>query len=85
MQNFTYTITDPSGIHARPAGILVKAVAKFNSKISLEKAGKTADAKKIFSVMGLAVKTGEKVEVSIEGEDEEAACAELKKFFEENL
>ena len=56
MKEFTYVITDPEGIHARPAGLLVKAAAGFKSDIKIEKDGKAANAKTIFGVMGLGVK-----------------------------
>ena len=46
MKQFQYTITDPVGIHARPAGLLVKAAKAFQSSITVEKDGKTAAATK---------------------------------------
>ena len=58
MKEFKYVITDPEGIHARPAGELVKAAKEFNSAITLTKDGKTGDCKRIFGIMGLAVKAG---------------------------
>ncbi len=73
MKTFDYTITDPEGIHARPAGILVKEAGKFASKITMAKDGKEVDAKRIFGIMGLGVKKGNTVTVKVEGEDEEAA------------
>ena len=51
MKEFKYTITDPEGIHARPAGELVKVCKEFACKITLTKDGKTADCKKIFGLM----------------------------------
>ena len=47
MKEFTYTITDEQGIHARPAGLLVKEAAGFASAITIEKDGKKVDAKRI--------------------------------------
>lgn len=85
MKEFTYVIRDSVGIHARPAGLLVKKASEFESEISLEAKEKTADAKKIFSVMGLGVKNGDNIKVILEGKDEEKASLELQKFFEENL
>ena len=55
MKEFKYVVTDPEGLHARPAGILVKKAAEFQSKIMIDKAGKAADAKRILGVMGLGV------------------------------
>ncbi len=85
MKTFDYTITDPEGIHARPAGILVKEAGKFSSKVTMVKDGKEADAKRIFGIMGLGVKKGNTVTVKVDGEDEEAAFAMLETFFKENL
>ena len=81
MKTFDYTITDPEGIHARPAGILVKEAGKFASKITMAKDGKEVDAKRIFGIMGLGVKKGNTVTVKVEGEDEEAAYSMLETFF----
>ena len=67
MKEFTYTITDPEGIHARPAGELVKAAKEFSCKITLTKDGKSGDCKKIFGIMGLAVKNGNEVVMSFDG------------------
>ncbi len=48
MEQFSYRVTDPAGIHARPAGLIVKEAAKFKSDIKIKANGKEADAKKIF-------------------------------------
>lgn len=85
MKQFTYVITDPAGIHARPAGLLVKEAAKFASSTTIEKNGKKGDLKRIFGVMALGVKKGEEVTISCEGADEEAASAALEAFFKANL
>lgn len=85
MKEFKYVITDPEGIHARPAGILVKQAAGYASSVTITKGEKSADAKRIFGVMGLGVKTGEEVTVKVEGADEDTAIAELEAFFKENL
>ena len=58
MKEFKYTITDPQGIHARPAGLFVKAAAAFPCKVTISKDGKEADAKRILGVMSLGVKQG---------------------------
>lgn len=85
MKTFHYTITDEVGIHARPAGMLVKEAKKFESGVVIKKAGKQADVKKLMMLMGLGVKCGEEVTVEISGADEDAACAALESFFKENL
>lgn len=85
MKEFKYVITDPEGIHARPAGMLVKAAKGFACDIKIAKGGKAMSGKAIFGVMGLAVKKGEEVTLTFDGEDEEAACEAIRKFMQENL
>lgn len=85
MKEFTYTITDPEGIHARPAGELVKVAKEFACSIKLTKDGKSGDCKKIFGLMGLAVKNGNEVVFSFDGEDEDAAFDKVTAFVKENL
>ncbi len=85
MREFKYSITDPAGIHARPAALLIKLTCGFSSVLSIEKDGKKADAKRIFGIMGLGVKQGQEVRVTAEGPDEEQAIREIEKFFKENL
>ena len=84
MKTFSYVITDQEGIHARPAGEFVKAAKVFASTVKIVKNGKAADAKKIFGLMGLAVKQGEEIQIQVEGADEEEAAAVLENFLKEN-
>ena len=85
MQTFEYTITDPYGMHARPAGMLVREASKFHSDITLEKGGQKADAKRIFSVMGLGVRSMQTIKVSVNGSDELEAAGAVKDFLENNM
>ena len=86
MKEFEYTIKDELGLHARPAGLLVKQAATYQSKLTIEKVGgKSADLKRLFGVMGLAVKCGETIKVTAEGEDEAAAAEGLEEFFKANF
>ncbi len=85
MKEFNYVLKDENGIHARPAGMLVKQVSNFESDVKIAKGDKTADAKRIFSLMGLGAKKGDEVHVSISGSDEEKAVKVLEKFFLENF
>ncbi|WP_101912819.1 HPr family phosphocarrier protein [Megasphaera vaginalis (ex Bordigoni et al. 2020)] len=85
MKEFTYVITDPQGVHARPAGILVKEAKKFTSAITVVKGGKTGDLKKIFAVMALGIKQGETITVQVDGADEEAAAAAVTAALQANL
>ena len=85
MKSFEYTITDPVGIHARPAGMLVKEVKNYASSVTIVKGDKKADARKLMILISLGVKCGETVTVEVEGADEETAAASLETFFKENL
>lgn len=85
MKEFDYTIQDALGIHARPAGQLVKVVKGFSSKVTLHKDGKAVDATRLMSLMGMGVKQSDALHITVEGEDEAAACEALQKFFTENL
>lgn len=85
MKEFKYIITDPEGIHARPAGELVKLLKEYKSSVTIGKDGKSADAKRIFGVMGLGVKQGQEILMTAEGEDEDETISALEKFLKENL
>ena len=85
MVKFEYTIKDELGIHARPAGMLAKAAKALDSEITITKDGNSVGATKLMALMGLAVKCGETITVSIEGGNESASEAAMKKFLEENL
>ena len=75
MKEFKYVVTDAEGIHARPAGLLVKKAGEFTSSVTIAKGDKSADAKRIFG----------EVTITADGADEDAAIAELEAFFKENL
>lgn len=85
MKTFTYTITDPIGLHARPAGMLVKAVKEYESRITISKDGRSCDASKLMMLMGMGIKNADTVTIEVEGADEEKAAAALEEFFEINL
>ena len=85
MKTLSYTIKDEQGIHARPAGELVRAAKGYTCEIKIGKGGNMVDAKKIFGIMGLAVKNGQEVTLTFEGEDEEAAYEAVSQFMKENM
>lgn len=82
MKTFTYKITDKLGIHARPAGLLVKEVSKYKSVVTLKAGEKETNAKRLMALMGMAVKQGDTVTVCVEGEDEDTAAPLLSHFFQ---
>lgn len=85
MKEFNYKITDAAGIHARPAGILVKEAKKFGSTAAILVNGKQGDLKKIFTVMGLGAKQGDTVTIQVTGADEGEAAAAIEAAFKANL
>lgn len=85
MKEFQYTVKDPVGIHARPAGLLAKKAKEFQSEILLEKGEKSANATRLMAVMGLCIKCNDTVTVKITGADEERAKDEMERFFKEHL
>ncbi|BAD39940.1 HPr family phosphocarrier protein [Symbiobacterium thermophilum] len=85
MQQFTHTIRDELGLHARPAALLVRLSTQYKSRITLTKGEKVADAKGIFAVMTLGVKCGDTLTVTVEGEDELEAAEALREFFQRQL
>lgn len=85
MKSFDYVITDPVGIHARPAGILVKELKKYGSTVTIKKGEKSVNCAKLMALMGMGIKQGDTVTVTIEGADEEAAAAAIEEFFKANF
>jgi phosphocarrier protein len=79
----TVTITNPSGLHARPAALLVKEAGSFKSTIKLVKNGKEVDAKSLLGVMSLAAKQNDQITIRAEGEDAEAAVNHIAAFLEQ--
>lgn len=75
MHRIEYTITDENGIHARPAGKIVAEAKKYKANIHLllPFTDRSADAKKLFAVMGLGAKKGDTIHIEAEGEDAKAA------------
>ena len=85
MKTFQYTIKDQNGIHARPAGIIVRELEKFKSTATITKNGTSANLKRLFSLMALNVKCGDTVEIVVTGPDENQAVEKLNELFSENL
>ena len=86
MQSFTYTITDPVGIHARPAGLLVKEIKSHaGSAVTITKGEKSVNALKLMALMQMGIKQGDTVKVTVDGADEDTAAAAIEAFFKANL
>lgn len=85
MREIIYCIKDELGIHARPAGLLVKTIGKYNCSIKMVKGTAEIDAKSILGVMSLGVKKGEEITIRCDGEDEAEASEVIGVFLSENL
>lgn len=86
MQQFTHTIRDPLGIHARPAGLLVKIAKDFpGAVITVSSGGRSVRATQLLMLMGLGVRQGDSITVTAEGTEEIKAIAAMQRFFTENL
>ncbi len=85
MKTFNYTLTIPEGIHARPAGLLVSHLRNYPCAVRVKKGDKTADCKRLVSLMGLGAKKGDTLFFEVEGEGEESGAQTLAAFLEEHL
>ena len=79
-----YTITEESGLHARPATILVNTVNKFASDVSAEYENKTVNLKSVMGVLSLGVKKGAQLKVVATGSDEEELLSSLTEAMKEH-
>jgi phosphotransferase system HPr (HPr) family protein len=85
MKDFSYTITDPNGIHARPAGLFAQKMQEFKSSVTISRDAQSADGKKLIAVMKLRPKCGQTLTIKAEGEDEAAAIKAAREFLMANL
>lgn len=85
MKVFTYQITDPVGIHARPAGALAKIAGGYESRATIACGDKQTEATRLMALMGMGVRHGDTVTVTVEGTDEDAAAAAMQACFREYL
>lgn len=77
MAEKTFTVTSESGIHARPATLLVQTAGKFDSDINLEYNGRSVNLKSIMGVMSLGIQKEAKIKIVAEGSDADAAISAL--------
>ncbi len=80
MNTFTYVITDENGIHARPAGMLVRFAQSTPDRITVKNRDKSADATRLFALMSLGAKKGDTLEFTVSGENCEETSARLREF-----
>ena len=78
-------ITNPTGLHLRPAGNLCKEAMRYKSKVTFNYGGNIANAKSVLSVLGACIKTGDVITLICEGDDEEEALKNLAAYIENGL
>lgn len=75
-------VKNGSGLHARPATLLVKKASSFKSDVSIEYNGKKANVKSLIGVLSLAVTKDATIKVVASGDDEALAVEEIAKLIE---
>ena len=85
MRSFVYTVKDELGLHARPAGMLVRLVQTLGDRVQIRKGDRAVDGTRLLALMGLGIRCRDTVTVEIEGENEETSERSLREFFEKNL
>ena len=85
MKKFEYTITDPLGIHARPAGMLAKIARGFKCECTVSSGGRSARLTQLIQLMSMGIKHGDTITLAADGPDEEAAATAIMEFLRENL
>lgn len=78
-------ITNPSGLHLRPAGVLSQTAMKFKCDIIVEAGDKKIIAKSVLNVMAAGIKSGDEITLICDGEDEAAAMETLTQAIESGL
>ncbi len=78
-------ILNETGIHARPANLLVKETKKYDAKVKLEKNGRVFDASSIMSILTMGAKSGDEITIIADGSDERKALAAIHEMFATNF
>ena len=78
MAEKTFTVTAETGIHARPATVLVQSASKYDADINLEYNGKTVNLKSIMGVMSLGIPQGSHIKIIAAGSDADEAIAGIE-------
>lgn len=79
------TVTNPKGIHARPATMLVQTASQYSSEITLVKEDTRADARSVLDILSLDCPAGTKLLVQVQGSDENEALEAIEKVFQHHF
>lgn len=85
MKKVTIKVESQSGLHARPASLLVAKAQEFESEITIEKDNQEINAKSIIGILGLGVGHGDEINLICEGLDEDKAIDAIRQLIVEEL
>lgn len=85
MEEYALTVQNPLGMHARPAGMLVKLSKSYRSTIEIRKGGQSVNVGRILAVMGLGIQQGDEITFTVSGADEREAMAQVREICREIL
>ena len=86
MKEFSCTIKNPTGIDTRRAGLIVKITKNYdNTVVTITKDGNTVKTSQLMKLIGLGIKQGDTISVTVEGGDEDVAATAMAQFFQSNL
>lgn len=80
MQVFSYTVSSIDGLSASSAGLLVKTAAESGCTVTIGKGGKSVNAKKLYAIIGLDVKQGDEITLTVSGPDESDTANRIKEL-----
>ena len=85
MRSFVYTVKEENGLHARPAGLLVRLVQTLGDEVRIRRGETSVGATRLLALMGLGIRRGDEITVEIEGAHEVESEAALLEFLRKNL
>ena len=85
MKTISYTVTNPTGIHARPAAFLAQTCVDLSSQITIRCNGKTANGNNVLQILSLKARQGDLLEITATGGDEEASLNRILQVFSDRL
>lgn len=85
MKQFSYVLTNRDALQTRPMGNLMREASRFSSRVRLSNGAKTAALSELRAVMGLDMNCGNRITVTVEGKDEEAAVAAIQNYFVDHM
>lgn len=85
MKEYDHIVVNELGMHARPAGQFVQLVKEHQSKIEISKGAESVNAIRILAVMGMNIRQGDRIRITVEGADEDQVLPEVQRICRENL